>query len=205
MKSIRSSRKEVRAAEGSVADKRPNARELKLPHEDKLPRRLAALVPVFRAARRNDLNGSIELLLTPRRRTLKRQFRFLRHDAWYNAGCYFYRLNSLREALRAFKRAYYYKPGDADTLNAIGNCYSELGDYQSAIKTFYRASRNSRDNVARYNLGNAFFDAEDFREAIRHYELIEPTAGTVRRMSNRNIQLAIERLAAKEKSRRGTK
>jgi tetratricopeptide (TPR) repeat protein len=180
-----------------VENKKKTARPFRktTPHENTLPRELAVLAPVFYRARLGRFEESLDLLLTQNRRTLKRPFGKVRHDAWYNAGCYFARIGQLKSAARAFHRALFYRRGDFDTLNALGNCYSSLKKYELAAKAFRLAANRDANPIALYNLANSYFDLKKFGLAVKIYQDLQLSSNrTIRKSASRNFRLATTKI-----------
>jgi Tfp pilus assembly protein PilF len=101
------------------------------------------------------------------------------HVARYSEADALYHDGELRRALRKFKDALALAPGDPDTLWAIGDCYSELGNPWKAER-YFRWSRvgalREKQGDLRYNIGNALFDQRRFAGALVQYGLVPRSA-----------------------------
>jgi len=114
---------------------------------------------------------------------------YVRGDAHYLAGQY-------RLARREFSRALRLWPRDADTLWAIGNCYTELSRPSLAERAFRRAllaaDLEERDPLL-FNLGNTLLDQGKFTAACRVYEKIRPQSSVASQAKRNRMLCAMRR------------
>lgn len=97
------------------------------------------------------------------------------HKQYYKKGNDHYNKEEFRAAILAFEKALDNRPNDTDTLWALGNCYTEYGQPDTAEKYFRMAlevCEPKQQGALIYNLGNTLFDQLKFKEAIVQYESI---------------------------------
>ena len=121
-----------------------------------------------------------------------REDRENQNNAHYKAADELYRKGRYREALPVFEFALKAVPNDCDSLWAIADCHSELGNPDLAEQFFRAALKNcppeSEADIL-YNLGNALFDQEKFKQAIELYRTI-PKNTTIYEKAQKNIRAA---------------
>lgn len=115
------------------------------------------------------------------------------NHAWYLVGDSLYDLERYPEALQAFRRSFRSDNTDHLALMAMANSASEMKAPRRAVRYLQMAiSRAPDDRSIQYNLGNAFFDAEDYVSAMQAYSKVrghDALAGMARRNSKRAARL----------------
>src|SRR5687768_13303693 len=110
------------------------------------------------------------------------------HLVHYRAADALYQSGQVRSALRAFRRALELAPGDADTLWALGDCYSDLGQPWRAER-FFRKARAGVSWAKRgdllYNMGNARLDQGRPAAALSLYARV-PKRSTAFELARKN-------------------
>ena len=118
-----------------------------------------------------------------------------RHLALYRRADALYKNGEIKEAKRLFLRALSLAPRDADTLWAIGSCFSDLGR-PAAAERYYRRARavarwHQRGDIL-YNIANALLDQGRPLAALRLYRRV-PRSSSAYLLSQRNAALAKRR------------
>lgn len=119
------------------------------------------------------------------------------HLAAYGQADALYQAGQLRAAVNVFRAALALAPFDADTLWALGDCCSELGQARKAERWYRAALRRvtwGRRGDLLYNIANALLDQGQPLAAIKLYSKIPRKAGAYD-LAQRNIRLARRRLA----------
>lgn len=103
------------------------------------------------------------------------------HLACYAEADALYRKGEVLRALKSFRDALVLAPGDVDTLWALGDCYTDLGEPRRAER-FYRKARagaawRERGDLL-YNIANALLDQRRPAAALRLYRLVPPKASS---------------------------
>lgn len=115
------------------------------------------------------------------------------NHAWYLVGDSLYELERYPEALRAFRCSFRSDSTDHLALMGMANSASEMKMPRRAVRYLRMAiSRAPDDRNIQGNLGNAFFDAEDYVSAMRAYSKVrghDSLAGMARRNSKRAARL----------------
>ena len=116
------------------------------------------------------------------------------NHAWYLIGDANFREGRYLDAKVAFRRALSHWREDADAMMAIANCYTELGQPRYAIRYLEKALKfRPGDASLLFNLGNAFFDAGHFQQAVSTYKRARSKAGKNRlllRVIDKNYVIA---------------
>ena len=114
------------------------------------------------------------------------------HNHHYMLGDRFYQDGKYIVAIQEFEFALQLLPNDTETIWAIGDCYSEMGQPEMAEEYYKKALTfcplNKRD-VLIYNLGNSLFDQMKYKEAIGLYENISKKS-SVYKKAKKNINVA---------------
>lgn len=96
------------------------------------------------------------------------------HDApgaLLNLGITLYKLGRNKEAITALLQCLRVKTHDADTLNAIGNCYMADLEYVRAAAAYHQSTaENPNYAKAWMNLGKSYFFMRDFPNALEAYK-----------------------------------
>ena len=119
------------------------------------------------------------------------------HLARYREADALYKKGKLKSALNCFRKALALAPGDSDTLWALGDCHSELGQPRKAER-FYRLARlqapwDERGDLL-YNIANALLDQGRPRAALQLYARV-PRSAAAFLLAQRNSRLATRKLA----------
>lgn len=113
-----------------------------------------------------------------------------RHVSLYSEADALYRRGEVKAARVLFCGALALAPRDGDTLHALGNCLSELGQPRRAERYFRfaltSASFSERGDLL-YNLANARFDQQRYRAALSLYRRV-PRGCAAFSMARRNAQ-----------------
>ena len=90
----------------------------------------------------------------------------------YEAGAQFLAAKMFQEALRCLRNALKIDPEDVNTHIAMGNCYSELYEYEYAFEHFSHAIRLDVKNfLALFNLGAMHHKKQEFDSAVKCYKI----------------------------------
>ena len=93
-----------------------------------------------------------------------------RNHAWYLVGSINFKRRKYPEAIKCFRNAIRHWPEDWQALMAIANCYSEMALPRWSIFYLRRAIKLQPKNASLlFNLGNAYFDSNDFDAAHETY------------------------------------
>ncbi len=126
---------------------------------------------------------------------LKSPFLSDANHAWYVVGDIAFRLGDFESAIRAFTASVAAREDDIEALWALGNSYSEAGRADEAERILRRASTlDPQNEVLLYNLANALFDQEKYREAIDLYSSISQQNREVYEMAQKNLATSKTRL-----------
>lgn len=88
----------------------------------------------------------------------------------YEAGAQYLAAEMFQDALRCLKQAVKIAPTDVNCHMALGNCYSELYEYESASKHYSTAiDLDSKNSLAKYNLGAMYHKQQEYDKAIELY------------------------------------
>lgn len=154
---------------------------------------------IYALTKRGDFESALKLLLDQGSGAIRDDFAFDRHQAWYCIGDIRFRQSEFFAAKDAFRNALSYRREDADTLEAIGNCYDALRRPKLAERYFRRAlgtgalRRDERAAIS-YNLANALFDQRRWSEAKELYETLSTGFGAVSKQAAKNLAAAAKRL-----------
>jgi tetratricopeptide (TPR) repeat protein len=150
---------------------------------------------VYRQIRSGRLASAERLLLGNEGARIRPPFNSDLNHAWYVVGDIRYRRGRMPGAVAAFRRALRHWPDDRDAMMAIANCYSELGRPRWSAYYLEKAlRRRGHKPELFYNLGNAYFDLDDFPKAIECYRSASKGAvGELKAMCLRNLSIARER------------
>jgi tetratricopeptide (TPR) repeat protein len=115
-----------------------------------------------------------------------------RHLTHYREADALYRKGQIKKARTLFLSALALAPNDADTLWALGSCWSELGNPRVAQRYFRRA-RTRADWKDRgdllYNMANALLDQGRPTAALAFYKRV-PRSAQAYLLAKRNVLLA---------------
>lgn len=88
----------------------------------------------------------------------------------YEAGAQYIAANQFRDALRCLNRALAISPNDVNTHLALGNCYSNLYNYDSAQYHYdFAISLEGYNATALYNLGSLYHKKQEYSSAEDMY------------------------------------
>jgi tetratricopeptide (TPR) repeat protein len=93
------------------------------------------------------------------------------HEAWYNLGYAYFKLNRYDEVIGAYKKAVEIKPDMHEAWYNLGNTYFKLKRYDKAIEAYKKAVEIKPDmHEAWYNLGSTYIKLENYDEVIKAYK-----------------------------------
>lgn len=126
------------------------------------------------------------------------------HLASYARADELYKSGSLRDAIKEFRAALALEPNDTDTLWALADCYSELGNAHKAARLYraalIRSPRSERGDLL-YNLANALLDQRRPIAALVLYRRVGRKSSAYP-LARRNARLARRMLVARLERRR---
>jgi tetratricopeptide (TPR) repeat protein len=94
-------------------------------------------------------------------------------DGWYALGYLFFRANRPQESLHALERAGHLRAPSAVDFRVGGTDYVLLGDFATSIDFFKRALvLEPQDLLSRYYLGRAYYNDNDFQDAVAAFEAV---------------------------------
>lgn len=119
----------------------------------------------------------------------------LNHEAYRN-GCSYYERKDYKQAKVLFEQALEYRPEDARTWFALGNCHDLMNQPTRAevcyLMSLQHSAEDAQPNVY-FNLGNSLFDQGKYQEAIDCYTKIGDNSKAYA-PAQRNLSLAQARL-----------
>ena len=131
------------------------------------------------------------LLLDKKLQRIKFPYSYDLNHAWFTVGSIFFNKKKYIQAIKAYKKAFISNKFDTESLWAISNCYSELKKpkYSKYYLKKAIAIGGSTNDLA-YNLGNAYFDLKQYKEAINQYSKVKKSGSIVYQMAKKNLVLA---------------
>jgi len=143
--------------------------------------------------------GGVEsIVLDKQTGRIRTPFTCDRNHAWYLLGCAAYEAGRFRDALLAFHKALRNWSEDADSMMALANCYSESGRPRWSVFYLGKAlAVKPEDPELLYNMGNAYFDLQQYSSSVDCYERALPNAGpTLAKLCVKNKDRALKKLEA---------
>jgi superkiller protein 3 len=94
--------------------------------------------------------------------------------AYYQIGLCYEKLELIKEAIEAYKRAIYINPNLTYAYTDLGDCYIYFGLYNYAIEAFKQAIRIEPDNIlAHFSLGFLYSTIGDINSALNEYKILK--------------------------------
>ena len=157
-------------------------------------KKMDAFNQIYRLTKLRKYNRALTLLVDPQTGRLRAPFASDANHAWYVVGDILFKKDDYRGALPIFKKVLRTRPDDYQAMWAIADCYSLLKRPAFAQRYFRKAielapKKKTREEL-RYNLGNAQFDQQRFKEAIELYESIAKENRNLYKMAQKNLALA---------------
>lgn len=110
------------------------------------------------------------------------------NHAWYVAGDIYVRQGAFALAQDCFLNSLDTRLDDVDSLVALANCASALGDTAVSEKYLRAALKQSESAAVLYSLGNALLDQGKFGEALCYFKRVAVSDSEIYAMAQRNLE-----------------
>ncbi|WP_454254223.1 tetratricopeptide repeat protein [Pseudomonas sp. Marseille-Q8238] len=145
-----------------------------------------------------DFSRALDIVYNSERGVIREPYRNDENHAWYIVGDIFYKKEKYDLAIHAFKNSIEARKEDIQAICALANCYFCIGDIEKAAFYLKEGLQMAPKNASlTYNYGNALFDLERYKEAIRIYKKISKDEEYIYQLAQRNIRKAERHLASK--------
>ncbi len=148
--------------------------------------------------RHKKFESARKTLLSSRTGRVKAPYNTDLNHAWYIVGDLEFREGRYARAMRCFRTSLKHDSRDWMSLWALADCYCGLKQPKKALSYYKRALRFVPANGAlTYNIGNMYFDLGQYQQAIAAYQRITAGGSDLKRMTQKNLQLA-QRMSTQE-------